>query len=147
MEDSERLSIELDFWDDAVGAFEPAKVLRQLRRTFPEAEIDLTDYQRVRLLREIEFWSQGERESEVRETLVRQSWGLYQTNGPTYRFVIPFPSGHRVSGEARRLSVSFQVPLGLPPAYREQLLAFLRGFRMGEPRMHRGGEESDQGAA
>ena len=104
MDDTERLYIRLDFWDDAVGAFEPAKVLRQLKRAFPEAEIDPTDHQRVRLLRELEFWAQGEKAAELRETLVRQSWGLYQTNGPTYRFVIPFPSGHRVSGGARRLS-------------------------------------------
>src|SRR5262249_51900194 len=126
MDDGERLGINLDFWDDAVGAFEPAKVLRQLERAFPDAEIDPTDHQRVRLLQELEFWAP--REPELRETLVRQSWGLYQTNGPTYRFVVPFPSGHRVSGGARRLSVWFRLPTGLPPAHREQLLAFLRSL-------------------
>jgi hypothetical protein len=140
MEDGEHLGIELDFWDDAVGAFEPAKVLRQLQRAFPDAEIDPTDQQRARLLRELDFWSQGKREPEVRETLVRQSWGLYQTNGPTYRFVVPFPSGHRVGGTARRLSVSFRVPSGLPPEHREQLLGFLRSLRMGEPTLDAGGE-------
>jgi hypothetical protein len=127
----ERLGIQLNFWDDTVGAFEPAKVLRQLRRAFPEAEIDPTDHQRVRLLRELEMWSHCE--PELRETLVRQSWGLYQTNGPTYRFVIPFPSGHRVGGGARRLSTWLEVPAGLPPEHRERLLAFLRSLRMGEP--------------
>jgi hypothetical protein len=142
VEEGERLSIELDFWDDAVGAFEPAKVLRQLRRAFPDAEIDPTDHQRVRLLRELEFWSQGVREPELREKLVGQSWGLYKTNGPTYRFVVPFPSGHRVSGVARRLSVGFRVPAGLPPEYREQLLAFLRSLRLGEPKREAGGEEA-----
>lgn len=55
---------------------------------------------------------------------MRQSWDLCQTNGPTYRFVVPFPSGHRVSGGARRLSVFFPVLPGLPPEHREQLLGF-----------------------
>jgi hypothetical protein len=140
MDNTERLYVRLDFWDDAVGAFEPAKVVRQLKRVFPEAEIDPTDHQRVRLLRELEFWAQGEKTAELRETLVRQSWGLYQTNGPTYRFVIPFPSGHRVSGRARRLSVGFKVPAGLPPEHCKQLLAFLQSLRMGVPALDNGRE-------
>lgn len=144
-EDDERLGIGLDYGDDTVGAFEPAKVLRQLQRTFPDAEIDPTDHQRVRLLRELEIWSRNEKESVPRETLVRQSWGLYQTNGPTYRFVVPFRSGHRVEGGVRRLSVWFQVPAKLPPEYREQLLTFLRSLRMGEPTLDAGGEEDGFG--
>lgn len=120
MDDAERLYIELDFWDDAVGAFEPAKVLRQLELAFPDSDIDPTDHQRVRLLRELEFWAQ-QTAAEQREELV----------GQTYRFIIPFPSGHRVSGCARRLSDGFQVPVGLPPECRERLLSFLRSLRMG----------------
>jgi hypothetical protein len=139
MDDGERLAIHLDFWDDAVGAFEPAKVLRQLQRAFAGAEIDPTDHQRVRLLRELELWSQGERAAEVREELVRQSWQLYQTNGPTYRFVVPLASGYRVSGGARRLSVFFRAPAGLPVEDRARLLAFLRSLRMGEPKLDAGG--------
>ncbi|MGL4422179.1 MAG: hypothetical protein ACRCZF_16035, partial [Gemmataceae bacterium] len=93
MEDGESLYIRLNCWDDAVGAFEPAKVLRQLQQTFPDAEIDPTDHQEVRFLRELEFWAQGDNSAELRETLVRQSWGLYRRTGPTYRFVVPFSSG------------------------------------------------------
>lgn len=133
MDGTERLYVELDFWDEAVGAFEPCKVIRQLRRAFPEVEVDPTDHQRVRLLRELDFWAQGDKAPELRETLIRQSWGLYSTTGPTYRFVVPFPSGHRVSGSARRLSVGFQVPVDLPQEYREQLVVFLNSLRMGEP--------------
>ena len=133
MDNDEILYIRLDCWDDAVGAFEPAKVLRQLQRSFPDAEIDPTDHQRVRLLRELEFWAQGDTPAELRETLVRQSWGLYQRNGPMYRFVIHFPSGHHASGAARRMSVGFDVPAGFPIEYRGQLVAFLRSIRMGEP--------------
>jgi len=66
-------------------------------RTFPDAEIDPTDHQRVRLLRELEFWSRDDIRPGHRDELVRQSWDLYQTNGPTYRFVVPFPSGHRAA--------------------------------------------------
>jgi hypothetical protein len=143
MADSERLGIHLNYWDDAVGVFEPAKVLRQLRKAFPQVEIDPTDLQRVRLLRELEFWSQGAREPEVRETLIRQSWGLYRTNGPTYRFVIPFASGHRVEGGARRLSVTFKLPPGLPSEDRERLADFLRSLRMGELKLDDGQEDEE----
>jgi hypothetical protein len=139
----ERLEVELDFWDDTVGAFEPAKVLRQPRAGFSDVEIDSTDHQRVRLLRELEFWDQGERDPELREKLILQSWGLYQTTGPTYRFVISFPAGHRVNGMARRLSVSFSLPVGLPAEYREQLVSFLRSLRMGEPNFVDGWEETE----
>src|SRR5262249_50192661 len=86
-------------------------------------------------LRELEFWSQGERDPERREALVRDSWNLYRTNGPMYRFTVPFPSGHVVSGAARRLNVFFRVPHRLPLEHREQLLAFLRSLRMGEPKL------------
>jgi hypothetical protein len=132
-DDARWLSLRLDFWDDAVGAFEPAKVIRQLRRAFPEAEVDPTDHQRARLLRELEAWSRAEQGADLRDSLVGQSWGTYRTNGPMYRFVVPFSSGHRVEGSARRLSVNFYVPAGLPPECRDQLLAFLRSLRMGEP--------------
>ncbi|QEL15299.1 hypothetical protein [Limnoglobus roseus] len=132
----DHLSLELDFWDDAVGAFEPAKVLREIQRTFPHAEIDPTDHQRVRLLRELGlFESQSAWDTDQRDTMIRQSWGLYQTNGPTYRFVIPFPSGHQVSGAARRLSVYFRVPASLPSEHRGELLSFLRSLKMGEPKI------------
>jgi hypothetical protein len=143
MNDGGRLGLGLSFWDDAVGAFEPAKVLRQLQRAFPGVEIDPTDHQRVRLLRELDFWSRRVGEPEVRESLVRQSWGLYQRNGPTYRFVVPFPSGHRVGGGARRLSVYFRLPPDLPSEHREQLLAFLRSLRMGEPTLSADEEEAE----
>jgi len=133
MDDGDLLGVSLDFWDDAVGAFEPVKVLRQLRLTFPGAEIDPTDHQQARLLRELDFWSRAE--SDVREELIRGSWGLYRTTGPTYRFVVPFPSGHRVSGGARRLSVYFWVPPDLPAEHRERLLTFLRSLQMGEPKL------------
>src|SRR4051794_11799083 len=146
MGDGERLGIDIDFWDDAVGAFEPAKVVRQLRQAFPAAEVDPTDHQRVRLLRELDAWLRGVADPEQRETMVRQSWGLYQTNGPTYRFVVPFPSGHQVSGGARRLSVFFRVPPGLPPECRNQILAFLRSLRLGEPKPLDGRETAGPGA-
>jgi hypothetical protein len=142
MDDGERLGIDLDFWDDVVWAFEPTKVLRQLRRAFPDAEIDPTDHQRVRLLRELEFWSRDEVTAEARETLVRQSWDLYQTNGPTYRFVVPLPSGHSIRGGARRLSVWFRVPAGLSPENRERVLAFLQSLRSGKPKLDIEGRET-----
>ena len=133
MDGGERLGLSLDWGDDAVGAFEPHKVLRQLRRAFPDAEVDPTDHQRVRLERELEMWSQHIPDPERRASMVRSSWGLYATNGPTYRFVIPLPSGHRVEGGARRLSVWFRLPPGVSPDDRDRLADFLRSLRMGEP--------------
>jgi hypothetical protein len=134
MANVEWLYMRLNFWDDAVGAFEPAKVIRQIKRAFPDAEIDPTDRHRVRLLRELEIWTKSDRfKEEDRETLVRQSSDNYQTNGPSYRFIVPFSSGHRINGGVSRLSVGFQVPAGLPSEYREHLQAFLKSLRMGEP--------------
>src|SRR5262245_7011167 len=74
-DDSKWLSLRLDFWDGAVGAFEPAKVIRQLRRGFPVAEVDPTDHQRDRLLRELGAWSRAEAGPELRDRLAGQSWG------------------------------------------------------------------------
>lgn len=133
MDAGERLSVTLDFWDDTVGAFEPAKVLRQLQRAFPEVDVDPTDHQRGLMLREQELWSGAQLEPELREKLVRQSWNTYQTNGPSYRFVVPFPSDHRVSGGVSRFTVYFLLPPALPPDHRKHLLAFLQALRMGEP--------------
>ena len=140
VDESDRLGIDLDFWDDAVGAFEPAKVIRQLRRAFPEADVDSTDHQQVRLVRELDAWSRHVPDPSQRETMARQSWGLYRTNGPMYRFVVPLPSGHRVGGAARRLSVCFWVPRGVPEEYSARLVAFLRSLRMGEPKVGHGSE-------
>lgn len=133
MDHGDRLYIRIKFGDDTVGAFDPLKVLQQLQRTFPEAEIDPTDHQQVRLLRELEFWTQGATHGETRENLVLASWGCYRRHGPTYRFVIPFASGNRVNGMARRRSVGFNLPKGLMPEQRSQLVAFLQSLRMGEP--------------
>ena len=134
--------------------------MRRLECAFPEAEIDPTDHHRIRLLRELEFWSSspdprlgvrsgtdGEGESELRKELTRQSWDQYQRCGPYYRFVVLFPSGHRVSGGVARLSIYFRVPPGLPTEHRERLLVFLRSLRMGEPKMDTEGEEAEPGAA
>lgn len=79
------------------------------------------------------FWSQGERPADLQATLVEQSWGLYRTNGPSYRFAVPLSTGHRVGGFASRLGVGFRVPAGLPPEHRERLVSFLRSLGMGEP--------------
>jgi hypothetical protein len=136
MDGGEFLGIRLSFWDDAVGAFEPAKVVGQLRRAFPAAEIDATDTHRTLLQRELELFSRPDVNLDSRETMIRQAWGSYQRNGPRYQFVVPFPSGHRVRGAARRLCVSFWVPHGLSAEHREQLLAFLQSLRMGEPKLY-----------
>ena len=143
MVSDEHLAVRLDWWDDTVGAFEPGKVLRQVRRVFPDAEIDPTDHQEVRLKRELEFWSQGERAPELRDKLVRQSKELYRTNGPMYWFVVPIDSGHRVRGWARRLSVGFVLPPELPTVAREHLQTFLRSLKMGEPVLDHNVEDAE----
>jgi hypothetical protein len=133
-----RLALDIDFWDESIGAFEPAKVIRQVCRVFPQTEVDRTDHQEVRLCRELEMWTQSnlqEATRETRESLIRQSKDLYRTNGPTYYFHVPFGSTFRVKGWARRLSVGFNVPDDLPKEFRNQLLRFLQSVRMGEPKL------------
>lgn len=128
------LGLELDFWDDSVGAFEPLKVLRQLEKSFPDAVIDPTDHQRAHLLKLLKLFA-ANLEGERHETMIRQVWGTYQTCGPLYKFVIPFASGHKVSGSAARLCVDFWLPKDLTLEHRGQLLAFLTSLRMGEPKL------------
>ena len=71
----EYVGLELDFWDDdSVGAFEPEKLLRQLRKTFPEAIVDPTDTQRARLLQLLDLWAKNETAVGQYDTLVRQAW-------------------------------------------------------------------------
>jgi hypothetical protein len=41
----------------------------------------------------------------------------------------------------------FRLPPGLPPEHGEQLLAFLRSLRMGEPKLNAGGEEAAPGTS
>ena len=135
MSDGEYVGLELDFWDDSVGAFEPGKVLRQLRKAFPEAVIDPTDTQRARLLQLLNLWAKNETVVGQYDTLIRQAWWQYQTCGPSYRFVVPFPIGHVVNGSASRLSINFWLPIGLPSEYRERLLTFLGNLRMGQPKI------------
>ena len=140
MNDDDYLGLELNFWDDSVGAFEPLKVLRQLEKSFPDAVIDPTDHQRAHLFKLLE-WFAANLEGELHETMVRQAWGTYQTCGPSYKFVIPITAGHSVRGAAGRLCVDFWLPKGLPPEDRGQLLAFLTSLRMGEPKVDAGVDE------
>ena len=133
-----RLSLELDFWDETIGAFEPQKVITRLHEAFPNAEIDLTDHLRRRLLFELDYWPLNDCGDRY-NTLVRNSWHLYQTCGPSYHFAIVFPSG-RVTGSARRLSIEFLVPVRMPTAEQESLIAFLRSLRMGEPKLEGTGD-------
>lgn len=132
MSDGDRLAIDLDPWDDSVAVFAPEKVLRRVQQAFPGVVIDPTDHQQVRLERELAFWEQTPPDEAARATFRRQSWGLYQANGPMYRFAIPFASGHEVRGQVRRYCLLFHVPAGLPPEHREAVLAFLRSLGIGE---------------
>jgi hypothetical protein len=133
MNDCDYLGLELNFWDDNIGAFEPEKVVRQILRVFPQTQVDPTDHQEVRLQRELAFWAEGEREGSLRDNLIRQSKRCYRTNGPTYRFQITLADAFQVTGTARRLSVAFHVPKNAPAELREQLWTFLRSLHMGKP--------------
>jgi hypothetical protein len=130
-----RLSLEIDFWDQSIGAFEPVKVLRQVCRAFPEAEVDWTDQQELRLCRELEGWSKSNLDEATRERLMRQSKDLYRSNGPTYRFQIPLGDNLCASGWARRLSIGFELPDNAPMELRDKLTRFLESVRMGEPKL------------
>jgi hypothetical protein len=131
MDAHETLAAEVDYWGDGIGCFDPERVLGSLRRAFPEAVIDLTDLQDVRLQRELGHWAQVE-DTARRETLVRQSRGMARRNGPMYRFEIP-TAGGRVTGHARRYSVSFALPRDTDPELRARVVAFLRSLRLGAP--------------
>ena len=131
MSEEKWLGLHLDSGDDTAAVFVPAKVVGLLQRAFPDTEVDPTDHQQVQLERELGFWSRDEVAPEHRRSLVLQSWGNYKRNGPTYRFVVPFPPGHKVRGQARRMSVVFWLPADLTAEHQEQLRAFLASLRLG----------------
>lgn len=132
MDGHERLAAEVDSWGDGVGCFDPERVLGSLRRAFPEVILDLTDHQEVRLQRELGHWAQVE-DTARRDSLIRQSQGMARRNGPTYRFEIPTGAGGRVTGLARRYSVSVDLPRDTEPELRARVVAFLRSLQLGAP--------------
>nr|MCU0493767.1 hypothetical protein [Chloroflexaceae bacterium] len=134
------LELHLDWWDDNVGVFEPELVLVHVYETFPNTILDFTDYQEQRLLRELAFWETNIADLEQRTAFIRQSKRNYRTNGPTFKFTIPFKPDWRVEGIARRLSIRLFLPAGFPLLYRQQLETFLRSLEMGRPTFE---EETD----
>jgi hypothetical protein len=129
MPSDERISLELSYWSDFVGTFDPWKVLWQVKKSFPSAVFDLTDHQEVRLNRDLEGWAHIPEPR--RQTLVNQSKRLYRDNGPTYKFEIPCGQGAAIKGCARRYTVSFLLPLDVSPEIRQGIIAFLESLKLG----------------
>jgi hypothetical protein len=129
------ITLKLEYWTDSVGAFDPTKVLSRIHKAFPDAVIDETDVQEVRLLKELEHWNSEEMSEEQRKRFIRSSKILYRTNGPTFSFQIPFGLEQPVRGWARRYSVRFDVPHGAPQRVTDALVSFLKSLQMGEPEL------------
>jgi hypothetical protein len=127
----ERISLELSYWTDFVGTFDPWKVLWRIKKTFPSAAIDTTDHQEVRLNRELEGWARNDIPEPTRQTLIGQSKRLYRDNGSTYRFEIPCGLEASINGCVRRYSVSFNLPPDTPPEMRQSIITFLASLELG----------------
>lgn len=127
------ISLGIDWWDESVGVFDPEVLLRRVSQTFPGTVFDPIDYQEQRLLREMAPWQAQVANPSQQAVLIRQSKGNYRTNGPSFKFMIPFDGGWEVQGIARRLIFQLTLPKGLPQTYYERLQSFMRSLRMGAP--------------
>jgi hypothetical protein len=135
MASGEVISLELPYWSEFVGTFDPWKVARRVKATFPGAVIDPTDYQEVRLNRELEFWARSDIPEATRQALIGQSKRCYRDNGPTYRFEIPCGLSAPIKGCARRYRVWFELPAGAPEELRQRILAFLETLALGPTKL------------
>jgi NAD(P)H-hydrate epimerase len=124
-----QLYLEINYWTDYVGTFDPKKVIGLIRGVFPETVIDWTDYQDARLRQELEYFASIP--EPPRETVIRQALSNAQDNGPTFQFQIPTGEGDVIKGRARRYSVRFEIPAGCPVEVRDQLRSFLEGLELG----------------
>lgn len=125
-----KLAVRISYWTDFVGTFDPGKVVGLVMRAFPETVVDPTDHQAARLERDLESFA--EIPEPQRSTMIRQATRNAQDNGPTFRFEIPTDAGP-VKGQARRYSVTLDLPDGISDDLRGRLEAFLHGLKLGEP--------------
>lgn len=129
--DSMTLAVRINYWTDFVGAFDPKKVVRQVKHTFPETVVDETDYQAARLDRELAAYADAPEPQ--RTKFIRDAKRQAQDHGPTFRFEIPSDAGP-IKGQARRYSVTLDLPDGVHDDLRDRLEEFLKGLRLGEPK-------------
>lgn len=130
-----RIGVRLNYWSEFVGTFDPLKVVARIRRDFPEAIVDPTDYDAEKLKRDLKVMESIPFEvipEERRAVMIRQVTHTAQQDGPTFRFEIPTAAGP-VKGQARRYSVMLDLPDGLDNDVRGRFEAFLKGLRLGEP--------------
>jgi hypothetical protein len=126
-----KLAVRISYWTDFVGTFDPGKVVGLVKRAFPETVVDPIDYQAARLDRELEHFAKIPEPQ--RTTMIRQARRNAQDNGPTFRFEIPTAVGP-VKGQARRYSVTFDLPDGVSDDLRSRLESLLKGLQLGEPK-------------
>jgi hypothetical protein len=129
------IDLSISYWTNAVGTFDPWKVVCRIKNRFPDTVIDRTDHQQVRLQRELAFWNSHEMPEERRQSLIRSSSCNARDNGPSYRVEIPFGLTQPVLGWARRYSVRFQVPAEAPDSVLDALETFLKSLDLGEARL------------
>lgn len=127
-----RLALRINYWTDYVGTFDPSKVMAMVKRAFPETIIDWTDHQEARLKRALEAFAQIPEPR--RESMVRSAWHDAWDNGPTFRFEIPCDGERTIKGQARRYSITFEIPDGVSGDMRDRLKAFLSGLQLGQTR-------------
>ncbi|MEQ1830447.1 MAG: hypothetical protein ABL921_31100 [Pirellula sp.] len=139
------LGLDLDYWDDSVGAFEPEKCINRVCAAFKDVDVDVdkTDHQEIIMTREVERWIATVEDERQRDQLIFQSKRLYRANGPTYRFVIRFGDGHEVHGTARRLYFYLRFNPSLPNEIVTRLRQFLLSLSLGSPKMSGVDEQSD----
>lgn len=135
-----KLALTIDYWTDSVGTFDPVKVVRMVKCSFPEAAVDERDYQAEELnnlRRHIKTLSEP-----GRTTMLRQAERKAMDNGPCFHFAIEV-GPDTVRGRVSRYELVLDLPDAVDGRLRCRVESFLASLKLGEVRR---GAKRDGGA-
>lgn len=114
-----------------VVTFDPGKVLQRIKDVFPGMTCDYHDHAMARLDSLQQFFRDYAVPDERRQTMERQTRHSTAENGPVYLFAIERPDGSVITGSTRRYRTTFRTATLFDPSMEAQLIALLRGFKVG----------------
>ena len=129
------LALEVAYWSESVGCFDPERVLVRVAASFPDAEFDPTDHAEREVASVERFLAEDDGPDENKASMRRQITGKARRNGPVYRFRLRMPSGAAVDGGASRYRVWLRPCGPLAPEERGRLHAFLASLELGTPKL------------
>jgi hypothetical protein len=127
-----RIEIWIDYWEEGVLSFNPEKVLIQLRKYFPQVEIDWTDQSRVSLERFFEI--AHEKGLTPPPMIVEKHWELFSQNTPTFKFKFLTGTNTEITGLSSRWRIEFELERKVDSETEKTIIDFLKSLNYGEIR-------------